>query len=121
MDRNGSVMAPGRSTAVLVCRKGAEYVNRMDQPEADPFIQRLIGKWLNAGFMVGGVVTRTEAGSPQGGPLTPLTQKVILAFRLRAAVLRRTRGDRDTMTNSDGIFPHQNVFNQESHDSLTFD
>src|SRR5439155_335364 len=33
MDRNGSVMAPGRSTAVLVCRERAEYVNRMDQPE----------------------------------------------------------------------------------------
>jgi len=44
---------------------------------ADPFILRLIGKWLNAGFMVGGVVTRTEEGSPQGGPITPLTQKVI--------------------------------------------
>jgi RNA-directed DNA polymerase len=44
---------------------------------ADPLIQRLIGKWLNAGFMVGGVVTRTEEGSPQGGPITPLTQKVI--------------------------------------------
>jgi retron-type reverse transcriptase len=44
---------------------------------ADPFILRLIGKWLNAGFMVGGVVTRTEEGSPQGGPNTPLTQKVI--------------------------------------------
>jgi len=44
---------------------------------ADPFILRLIGKWLNAGFMVGGVVTRTEEGSPQGGPFTPLTQKVI--------------------------------------------
>src|SRR5664280_1607346 len=40
---------------------------------ADPFILRLIGKWLNAGFMVGGVVTRTEEGSPQGGLSTPLT------------------------------------------------
>src|SRR6202140_2277089 len=27
---------------------------------ADPLILRLIGKWLNAGFMMGGVVTRTE-------------------------------------------------------------
>ena len=27
---------------------------------ADPLILRLMGKWLNAGFMVGGVVTRTE-------------------------------------------------------------
>src|ERR1019366_3106117 len=37
---------------------------------ADPLILRLIGKWLNAGFMVGGVVTRTEEGSPQGGPIS---------------------------------------------------
>jgi len=43
---------------------------------ADPFILRLIGKWLNAGFMVGGVVTRTKEGSPQGGPITPRTQKI---------------------------------------------
>ena len=28
----------------------------------DPVILRLIGKWLNAGFMAGGVVTRTEEG-----------------------------------------------------------
>ena len=44
---------------------------------ADPLILRLIGKWLKAGYMLGGVVTRTEEGSPQGGPVTPLTQKVI--------------------------------------------
>jgi hypothetical protein len=39
---------------------------------ADPFILRLIGKWLNAGFMVAGVATRTEEGSPQGGPISPI-------------------------------------------------
>jgi retron-type reverse transcriptase len=44
---------------------------------ADPLILRLIGKWLNAGYMLDGVVVRTEEGSPQGGPITPLTQKVI--------------------------------------------
>ena len=49
---------------------------------ADPLILRLIGKWLNAGFMMGGVVTRTEEGSPQGGPITPFTQKVIWAVCL---------------------------------------
>ena len=48
---------------------------------ADPFILRLIGKWLNAGFMVGGVVTRTEEGSPQGGLITPLTQKAISSLK----------------------------------------
>src|SRR5438876_9321014 len=43
---------------------------------ADPVILRLIGKWLRAGAMQNGVVTRTEAGTPQGGPITPRTQKV---------------------------------------------
>jgi retron-type reverse transcriptase len=31
---------------------------------AAPVILRLIGKWLKAGYMVGGVVTRTKEGSP---------------------------------------------------------
>ena len=44
----------------------------------DPVILRLIGKWLNAGFMAGGVVTRTEEGSPQGGPLSPLLSNILL-------------------------------------------
>src|SRR5258707_473891 len=42
---------------------------------ADPLILRLIGKWLNAGFMVGGVVTRTEEGSPQGEPISQFLAK----------------------------------------------
>jgi group II intron reverse transcriptase/maturase len=49
---------------------------------ADPFILRLIGKWLNAGFMVGGVVTRTEEGSPQGGPISPILSNIYLHFVL---------------------------------------
>lgn len=38
----------------------------------DSVILRLIGKWLKAGFMAGGVVTRTEEGSPQGGKCSSL-------------------------------------------------
>jgi RNA-directed DNA polymerase len=49
---------------------------------ADPLILRLIGKWLNAGFMVGGVVTRTEEGSPQGGPISPILSNIHLHFVL---------------------------------------
>jgi RNA-directed DNA polymerase len=44
---------------------------------ADPVILSLIGKWLKAGAMQDGVVVRSEEGTPQGGPITPLTQKVI--------------------------------------------
>jgi RNA-directed DNA polymerase len=43
----------------------------------DTVILSLIGKWLKAGAMQDGVVVRSEEGTPQGGPITPLTQKVI--------------------------------------------
>lgn len=48
----------------------------------DPVILRLIGKWLNAGFMSGGVVTRTEEGSPQGGPISPILANIYLHYVL---------------------------------------
>jgi RNA-directed DNA polymerase len=38
---------------------------------ADPVITGLIGKWLKAGVMEHGVVARPEAGTPQGGPISP--------------------------------------------------
>jgi group II intron reverse transcriptase/maturase len=49
---------------------------------ADPVILRLIGKWLRAGVMQSGVVTRTEEGTPQGGPLSPVLANVSLHFVL---------------------------------------
>ena len=58
---------------------------------ADPFILRLIGKWLNAGFMVGGVVTRTEEGSPQGGPISPILSNIYLHFVLDLWFERKIR------------------------------
>src|SRR2546422_1666216 len=89
---------------------------------ADRRVVRLIQKWLNAGVLEDGKRTRTEEGTPQGGSATPLTQKVILTvWGLRSSVLGRTRRNRNAVTNGDGIFAEQNVFNQESHDSLAFD
>jgi group II intron reverse transcriptase/maturase len=49
---------------------------------ADPVILRLIGKWLNAGVMLNGVVTRTEEGTPQGGPISPILANIYLHFVL---------------------------------------
>ena len=37
----------------------------------DGVVQRLIGKWLNAGVLEDGAVTRSESGSPQGGVVSP--------------------------------------------------
>jgi RNA-directed DNA polymerase len=36
-------------------------------------IRRAIGKWLNAGVMESGEVSRPERGTPQGGVVTPPT------------------------------------------------
>jgi len=49
---------------------------------ADPVILRLIGKWLKAGYMMGGVVTRMEEGSPQGGPISPILANIYLHYAL---------------------------------------
>jgi Retron-type reverse transcriptase len=45
---------------------------------ADPVITGLIGKWLKAGVMEHGVVARPQAGTPQGGPISPCLAKVYL-------------------------------------------
>jgi group II intron reverse transcriptase/maturase len=45
---------------------------------ADGVIVRLVGKWLRAGVMEGGVVTRPSAGSPQGGVISPLLANIYL-------------------------------------------
>lgn len=44
----------------------------------DGGILRLIGKWLNAGVMEAGVLSYAEAGSPQGGVISPLLANVYL-------------------------------------------
>ena len=49
---------------------------------ADPVITGLIGKWLNAGVMENGVVARPEAGTPQGGPISPCLANVYLHYCL---------------------------------------
>jgi group II intron reverse transcriptase/maturase len=47
---------------------------------ADRRVVRLIQKWLNAGVLEEGQRTRVEEGTPQGGSVTPRTQKVTFSL-----------------------------------------
>lgn len=44
----------------------------------DGVIRRVIGKWLKAGVMSEGIVTRSEKGTPQGGVISPILANVYL-------------------------------------------
>jgi RNA-directed DNA polymerase len=48
----------------------------------DGVLLRLIGKWLNAGVLDEGNLTFPEAGSPQGGVISPLLANVYLHYVL---------------------------------------
>jgi RNA-directed DNA polymerase len=48
----------------------------------DGVLVRLIGKWLKAGVLEAGAVTYPEAGSPQGGVISPLLANLYLHYVL---------------------------------------
>lgn len=48
----------------------------------DGVLLRLIGKWLHAGVMEDGSVSYPEAGSPQGGVISPLAANLFLHYVL---------------------------------------
>ena len=68
----------------------------LSQRVHDGVIMRLIGKWLKAGVMEKGVLFHSEAGTPQGGVISPLLANVFLHEVLDAwfheQVLPRLRG-----------------------------
>jgi len=49
---------------------------------ADRTILRLVAKWLRSGIMEKGVVCRSEDGTPQGGPVSPLLANIYLHYVL---------------------------------------
>jgi len=48
----------------------------------DGMLLRLIGKWLNAGVLEDGTLSHPEAGSPQGGVISPILSNVYLHYVL---------------------------------------
>jgi RNA-directed DNA polymerase len=50
----------------------------LDRRVCDGVIRRVIGKWLNAGVMEDGAVWYPEAGTPQGGVMSPLLSNLYL-------------------------------------------
>lgn len=53
-------------------------MSRLARRVADPRLLRVIRRFLAAGIMVHGVVMARDAGTPQGGPLSPLLANVLL-------------------------------------------
>jgi len=52
---------------------------RMKAKIADKRVLRLVNEYLKAGVMADGVVVRSEVGTPQGGPLSPLLSNIVLS------------------------------------------
>jgi len=53
-------------------------MSRVSRKVHDKRLLKLIGHYLRAGIMVEGVVQPTEAGAPQGGPLSPILSNILL-------------------------------------------
>jgi RNA-directed DNA polymerase len=53
-------------------------MNRVARKVADKRVLRLIRKYLRAVVMDGGMVSPTDQGTPQGGPLSPLLSNILL-------------------------------------------
>ena len=54
----------------------------LQQRVRDGVLLRLIGKWLQAGVLEDGTVTFPEAGSPQGGVISPVLSNIFLHYVL---------------------------------------
>jgi len=101
----------------------------LDRRVTDGVVRRMIDKWLKAGVLEEGQMHYPETGTPQGGVITPRTQKVTLAGRTpfgsarrgRATAGRRRRCNRDAMPDDDRVLADQDFFDDEAHDALAFE
>jgi RNA-directed DNA polymerase len=85
VERAQAYIASGRAVVVDIdLEKFFDRVNHdilmglIAKRVADKRILKLIRAFLNAGVMEGGLVSPTEEGTPQGGPLSPLLSNLML-------------------------------------------
>lgn len=72
-------------------------MRRVARRVKDKRVLRLIGRYLRAGMMEGGMVSPRAEGTPQGGPLSPLLSNILLdeldkELERRGTPLRAVRG-----------------------------
>jgi group II intron reverse transcriptase/maturase len=101
LHQQSTVMAGGWAIEVDI-RKYFDTIDHRQLQEVlrqrirDGVITRLVGKWLNAGVMEDGALHHSEAGTPQGGVISPLLANIYLHTVLDVwfvrEVLPRLRG-----------------------------
>jgi RNA-directed DNA polymerase len=106
-------------------------MDRLAKRIADKRVLRLIRRYLQAGILAHGVLSERFEGTPQGGPLTPCTQKRTLS-RIVSASGRRTRiersrgsaggaiGGRNRMPDRNAVIADDDFLDEQSHDVLAF-
>lgn len=55
-----------------------KLMHLLSEKIGDKSVLKLIRQYLESGVMIGGLYSKTEEGTPQGGPLSPLLSNVIL-------------------------------------------
>jgi RNA-directed DNA polymerase len=55
-----------------------QLMGRVAERVVDPRLRRLLRAYLNAGVMAQGLVSPSDEGTPQGGPLSPLLSNLVL-------------------------------------------
>ncbi len=82
--RTAAVVSAGGWIVEIDIRKFFDSVDRkvlrgvLSQRVRDGVVHRLVAKWLTAGVMEDGVLTRPSTGTPQGGVISPLLANILL-------------------------------------------
>jgi RNA-directed DNA polymerase len=78
---------------IAKCFDRIDHRALLDKTDTFPLLRRLIKGWLKAGVMDGGELFPTQAGTPQGGVLSPLLANIALhgLEEVVAAAFPRTR------------------------------